>query len=310
MEEYKTINNAISKLLDKEKRTLIKNIVTYINENNIRVITEELLLNNCLVIKEKKVIKRKVRQKLQFDENKYVSLSSKKPRKGSAVEKRVNLYQEMMLVKNAIEIIKNEGGTKGFKYDIDHGFITLVDKVEPEPEPEPEPEVESEPEPEPEPEVEPEPEPEPEVEPEPEPEKEDLLFIKKNIESKEEDESLSNYGKSMMQKVRENKLKEMKEKKCLKSRLVEISIEQVDFLAYETTLNNDNLKNRSDAEKALEAGLALYKFNEIHNNYDKYKSKYGIVIEDIKVTDMELVLDMAIEELELNGTDDELDFEN
>jgi len=286
MEEYKTINNAISKLLDKEKRTLIKNIVTYINENNIRVITEELLLNNCLVIKEKKVIKRKVRQKLQFDENKYVSLSSKKPRKGSAVEKRVNLYQEMMLVKNAIEIIKNEGGTKGFKYDIDHGFITLVDKVEPEPEPEPE------------------------VEPEPEPEKEDLLFIKKNIESKEEDESLSNYGKSMMQKVRENKLKEMKEKKCLKSRLVEISIEQVDFLAYETTLNNDNLKNRSDAEKALEAGLALYKFNEIHNNYDKYKSKYGIVIEDIKVTDMELVLDMAIEELELNGTDDELDFEN
>ena len=32
MEEYKTINNAISKLLDKEKRTLIKNIVTYIND--------------------------------------------------------------------------------------------------------------------------------------------------------------------------------------------------------------------------------------------------------------------------------------
>ena len=144
MEEYKTINNAISKLLDKEKRTLIKNIVTYINENNIRVITEELLLNNCLVIKEKKVIKRKVRQKLQFDENKYVSLCSKKPRKGSTVEKRVNLYQEMMLVKNAIEIIKNDGGTKGFKYDIDHGFITLVDKVEPEPEPEEEEEQEKE----------------------------------------------------------------------------------------------------------------------------------------------------------------------
>ena len=280
MEEYKTINNAISKLLDKEKRTLIKNIVTYINENNVREITEELLLNNCLVIKEKKVIKRKVRQKLQFDDNKYVSLCSKKPRKGSTVEKRVNLYQEMMLVKNAIEIIKNEGGTKGFKYDIDHGFITLVDKVEPEPEPE--------------------------VEPEPE----NILFIKKNVESKEEDEYLSNYGKSMMQKVRETKLKEMQNKTCLANRLIEISIEQVDFLAYETILNNDNLKNMNDAEKADEVGLPLYKFNEIHNNYQKYKTKYGIVIEDIKITDMEQVLDMAIEELELNGTDDELDFEN
>ena len=96
----------------------------------------------------------------------------------------------------------------------------------------------------------------------------------------------------------------------MESRLVEISIEQVDFLAYETTLNNDNLKNMSDAEKAQEAGLALYKFNEIHNNYDKYKSKYGIVIEEMKVTDMEQVLDMALEEFELNGTDDELDFEN
>ena len=59
-----------------------------------------------------------------------------------------------------------------------------------------------------------------------------------------------------------------------------------------------------------EAGLPLYKFNEIHNNYNKYKSKYGIIVEDIQISDMEQILESYLELDEVNGTDDELDFEN
>ena len=114
-----------------------------------------------------------------------------------------------------------------------------------------------------------------------------------------------------MQEARKNKLKELQERKTLDDKLKELSIENVDFLAYETTLNNDSLKNCSNAAKAEEAGLPLYKFNEIHNNYNKYKSKYGIIVEEIQISHMEQILDMAIQELdEVNGTDDELDFEN